>query len=280
MRSVLGVVVALLIASRAGAQLASAELFVNIHANSSAVDEQGHSDTPTPFADGPRTANVLGGSGNIPWSLQSVVTGAEAESNGHVNYLATSQQIVIGGMFRIELASTAPATAGAGFDAIAKISFTVSEETPYSIGGGVSATRALRDDEVVACQINGTVLAGDTRATPLAAGAYGIAYQSVAFPGETIDLECSAAASGGTADANSVAFDVTLNLGGTPATTTSTTLQPLTKRQCRKACRKGIAACRAACGSLDRPERKACRKSCKQRGRQCGQPSGCNLPVG
>jgi hypothetical protein len=265
--------------SRADAQLATAELFVNIDAGTNATDAEGNDD-PQAYGQGPQTTNVFLGSGSFPWLLQSVVTGANAKSQGQVDYLAAATQVRLAGNFHNEMASAAPAAAAGGFDAVVKITFTVAEQTPFAIAGGVSTGRALSGPEVVTCQLNGTVLAGDTRATPLDAGDYPIVYDSVAFPGETFALECAARSDGGGADASTVGFDATLTFGeGTP-TTTTTTLQPLTKKQCKKACKRGAAACRAACGSLVKGERRLCRRSCKQRLKACGQSTGCALPVG
>ncbi|HEV7735351.1 MAG TPA: hypothetical protein VGR62_24475 [Candidatus Binatia bacterium] len=277
----LSVVLAILLATavpRAEAQLATAELFVDIDAGAQATDEGPISDAET-FTDGPRTTDVFLGSGSIPWDLQAIAGGGKGDADGQVNYLAAASQIILGGTFTIQSAAAAPAAALAGFDAVAKITFEVSAETPYTITGSVSTGRALSEAEVVACQINGTVLAGDSRATTLAPGVYPILREGVAFPGESLAVECSAASSGGTADANTVTFDLQLNLGSTTPTT-STTLQPLTKRQCKKACRRAVAACRASCATLEKAERKTCRRACKQSGRSCGQSTGCALPVG
>ncbi len=263
---------------RAEAQLASAELYVDIDAGAQATDEGPVTDAET-FTDGPRTADVFLGSGSIPWDLQAIAGGGTGDADGQVNYLAAASQIVLGGTFAIKSAATAPAAALAGFDAVAKITFQVSEETPYTITGSVSTGRELSEAEVVACQINGTVLAGDSRATTLAPGSYPILREGVVFPGESFAVECSAASSGGTADENTVTFDLQLNFGATTPTT-STTLQPLTKKQCKKACRKAVAACRASCATLDKAERKTCRRACKQSGRGCGPSTGCALPVG
>jgi hypothetical protein len=266
---------------RAHAQLATAELFANIHAGTNATDDTPTSD-PQAYDHGPTTTDAFLGSGSFPWLLQSVVTGASAKSTGQVDWLAAATQVRLAGTFQNDIESTAPSAAAGGFDAIAKITFTVTEQTPYTISGGVHTNRALDEAEVVACQINGRVLAGDSRATPLAAGSYGIAYESVAYPGESLALECAAKSNGGTADANTVTFEATVTFGdgdGGPGTTT-TTLQPLTKRQCKKACRQGAAACRGSCGSLVKGEKRLCKKSCKQRLKACGQSTGCTLPVG
>lgn len=281
MRSFVGILALLLAVTvtRAEAQLASAELFVDINAGTNATNDVPVSD-PQSYGVGPQSSNAFLGSGSFPWLLQSVVTGANAKSEGQLDWLATSTQVRLAGNFHNLIAATAPAAALGGFDAVAKITFTVTEQTPFSIAGSVTTGRELSGPEVVACQINGTVLAGDTRATPLAAGSYAIVYDGVIYPGESFALECAAKSDGGSADTNTVTFDATLTFGEGPATTTTTTLQPLTKRQCKKACKRGAAACRASCGTLEKVERRACRKSCKQRLRACGQSTGCNLPLG
>jgi hypothetical protein len=266
---------------RAHAQLATAELYVNIHAATHATDDTPTTDNQT-YDHGPTTTDAFLGSGSFPWLLQSVVSDAMAKSQGQVDWLAAATQLRLAGNFHNEIESAAPSAASGGFDAIAKLTFTVTQQTPFSIAGGVSTGRALSASEVVACQINGTVLAGDTRATPLAAGDYPIVHQGTIYPGETFSLECAARSDGGTSDASTVGFDATLTFGegGGPGTTTTTTLQPLTKRQCKKACKQGAAACRASCGALVKGEKRLCKKSCKQRLKACGQSTGCTLPVG
>lgn len=262
----------------AGAQLASAELFVNVTAGASATDMNLPTDTES-FSDGPRTTDIFLGSGTIPFDLQAISGGGRADADGQINYLATtSSQISASGNFVFMASAAAPAAALAGFDAVFKITFTVAATTPYTLTGHVSTGRALSAPEVVACQVNGTVLAGDSRATPLAPGTYPFLAERVASAGEPIFIECDAASSGGTSDVNTVTWEFTANFG--PITpTTSTTLVPLTRRQCRKACRQAKAACRTACPT-DKAEGRACRRSCKRRGRACGQSSGCTLPAG
>ncbi len=266
---------------RAHAQLATAELYANIHAGTHATDDTPTTDNQT-YDHGPATTNGFLGSGSFPWLLQSVVSDAMAKSQGQVDWLAAATQLRLAGNFHNEIESAAPSAASGGFDAVIKLTFTVTEQTPFSIAGGVSTGRALSDSEVVACQINGTVLAGDSRATPLPAGDYAIDYQGVIYPGETFALECAARSDGGTNDASTVGFDATLTFGdgdGGPGTTT-TTLQPLTKKQCKKACKRGAAECRASCGALVKAEKRLCKKSCKQRLKACGQSTGCTLPLG
>lgn len=281
MRSLLGVLLLLpaMTVSRAHAQLATAELYVDIHAATHANDDTPTTDNQT-YDRGPETTNGFLGSGTFPWLLQSVVTGASAKSQGQVDWLTAATQVRLAGSFHNEIESAAPSAASGGFDAVAKITFTVAEQTPFTIAGGVMTGRALDDAEVVACQINGTVLAGDSRATPLAAGSYGITYQSVAYPGESFALECAANSSGGTGDASTVTFEATVTFGdgdGGPATTT-TTLQPLSKKQCKKSCKRAAAACRQSCGSFVKGDRRICRRQCKERARSCGQSTGCQLP--
>jgi hypothetical protein len=266
---------------RAYAQLASAELFVDIHAATHATDDTPKTDNQT-YDHGPTTTDGLLGSGSFPWMLQSVVTDASAKSTGQVDWLAAATQLRLAANVHNEIESAAPSAASGGFDAVIKLTFTVSEQTPFTIAGGVSTGRALSDSEVVACQINGTVLAGDSRATPLPAGDYPIDHQGVISPGESFSLECAARSDGGTADASTVGFDATVTFGdgdGGPSSTTTTTLQPLTKKQCKKACRRAGAACRQSCKTLDKADRKTCKRQCNDRKRQCGQSTGCQLPL-
>jgi hypothetical protein len=91
------------------------------------------------------------------------------------------------------------------------IRFQVAVQISYTISGFVSTAQALDAAEVAGCQINGTILAGDTRATPLAAGTYRIQAERTLFPAETAVLECSAAASGGQNDSDALAWELTVN---------------------------------------------------------------------
>ena len=68
--------------------------------------------------------------------------------------------------------------------------------------------RALDGPEVVACQYNGVVLAGDSRAEPLAPGVYPIDAERTLYPGEVGSLECAAASSGGQSDSNTLEWQV------------------------------------------------------------------------
>lgn len=257
----------------AAGQLATAELYVNVTAGATASDMNVPSDTQS-FRDGPRTADVLLQSGTISWGLQAIAGGGEADTDGQIHYLTGASQIAISGTFAFHAAATAPAASMAGFDSGVKVTFQTTNTTPYSLSGHVQTGRDLSDSEVVACQINGRSLAGDTRATPLTAGQYTFVDSGTFSPQESIFVECAAASSGGTSDGNHSEWELTLNFGDTG--TTTTTLVAPTKRQCRRACVQAVKTCRAACDGT-KAERRACRHDCKRRGRGCGLTTGCTL---
>lgn len=197
-------------AGPAAAQLSTAELYVDINAGVSATDEgiPTHSDS---FDDGPRYADIFLKSGNIPWNLFVHAGGATAETNGLLSYLATNtSRIYSRGDFDFEALGAPPASALAGFDAVMGIAFQVATQRTFTISGFVSTAVALEGPEVVNCQYNGVVLAGDDRFATLPAGTYFFDVERTLFPGETGALSCSAASSGATAEANTLVWDVTV----------------------------------------------------------------------
>ena len=211
-----------LLAPSAEAQLSSAEMFVNVHAGVSAVDMDVPQSNDS-FQDGPRTLDILLDSGSIPWDVQAAAGGGAATSDGLLRYLATTtSQIYSHGDFSMLSSAEFPAAALAGFDAVMSISFQVATQTTFTITGFVSTGRALDDPEVVNCQYNGVVLAGDTRATPLAAGTYVFQEEHTLYPLETGVLGCSAASSGGMSDSNALTWDVAVNDLPEPGTAAGT----------------------------------------------------------
>jgi hypothetical protein len=107
--------------------------------------------------------------------------------------------------------ASSPAASTAGFDAILSSSFQVVERTCFSPAGHVTTGRDLDNPEVVACQYDGTVLVGDSRAAPLAAGIHAFDDEREVFPGETAVVECAAATSGGQSDTDSLSFEFAVN---------------------------------------------------------------------
>lgn len=195
---------------RATAQLSSAELFVNIDAGVSATDEGNPTESDS-FSDGPRNANIFLNSGNIPWSLFVSAGGGTAESNGSLTYLATNtSQIYSRGDFDFEALASTPAAALASFDAVMGINFQVATQRTLTISGFVSTLFDLEGPEVVNCQYNGVILAGDDRFSTLPGGTYFFDVERTLFPGETGALGCSAASSGADAESNTLVWDVTV----------------------------------------------------------------------
>lgn len=190
---------------RAHAQLSAAEMFVNIQAGVMAVgdEEPLHSDS---FAEGPRNEDIFLKSGTIPFDL-FVASGGQAQSEGQLVYLATNtSEILTTGDYSIHAFATSPDSAIASFDAIFAVDFEVAVQATFTIDGYVSTTRDLSSSEIAACQYNGVILAGDTRATPLPAGTYPFHVERTLYPGEVGSLQCAAAASGATADSATVTW--------------------------------------------------------------------------
>lgn len=198
-------------AAPAHAQLSSAVFFVDADAGVVAVDENVPLEDDL-FFDGPRSADVFLQSGTIPWDLFVAAGGAQAGTIGTIEYVATNtSQIFLRGQFSYSALASFPASATAAFDAVVRMDFRVAVPTAYTLTGYVSTAVALDDPEVASCQINGVVLAGDTRATPLPAGTYPILADRFLYPEETASLECSAKASGALGDSNELAFEVAVN---------------------------------------------------------------------
>jgi len=200
---------ALLPVTPARADLTSAELYVVVDGYARAGDAE-HPYQEATFSDGPRFEDVFLDSGAIPWNLDLTVGGAEAESKGRIEYLAAASHILMTGQFEMRTAVFPEASAIADFDAVAKIDFHVDSISTLRIRGHVSASVALDEPEVVSCQWGGTILAGDDRATPLAAGVYYFDVERTLYPypAEIGSIQCSAAAGGGTLDSNTLDYEI------------------------------------------------------------------------
>lgn len=222
---------------RAAAQLSSAELFVNIDAGVSATDE-GIPTSFDNFSDGPRNADIFLNSGNIPWNLFAHAGGGTAETNGLLTYLATNtSQIYSRGDFDFEALASTPAAALAGFDAVMGINFQVATQRTFTISGFVSTLHDLDGPEVVNCQYNGVILAGDDRFATLPAGTYFFDVERTLYPLETGALGCSAASSGATADSNTLVWDVTVTGLPEPGPALGTFAAMATLEALRRSCR-------------------------------------------
>lgn len=199
-------------ASSARAQLTSADLYLNVHAGVSATGVDSPLDTDS-FDDGPRSGDIFLQSATIPWDLFVASGGAEAGSTGQLTYVATdTSQIYTRGDFSFDTYAQSPAAALGGFDAVLRIDFQVAVQTTFKLNGFVSALHDLDEPEVVYCQYNGVVLAGDTRATPLPAGNYlFVDVEKTLYPFETGSLECGAEASGGQIASNTLVWEATVS---------------------------------------------------------------------
>lgn len=264
------------------AQVASAELFINATAGTNASDENVPSD-PQSFHDGPRTTDITLLSDGIPILLQSHAGGADGKVQGQINYLAAATQITTSGTFHVQVGALGEAAAAlANVDATLEITFQTAVDTPYHISGHVKSAIDLSNSEVVTCQVNGTVLAGDTRATPLMAGVYPFTRDGTAAANEPISVECAAAWGAGATStvgfSNDLEWELTVNFGSTTTTSSTppTTLVPPTKKQCRKRCAAALKSCKLGCSGI-RPNQRACNRQCKQRRRGCGLATGCML---
>jgi hypothetical protein len=209
-------------APRTEAQLVSADLYRDIHAGISASNAPEFPLQQDAFDIAPISSSIFPSSGTIPWNLYLNVGGAEASTDGNIVYLAASSQIYTTGNFTMFAGADLPQTAVSDFDAVISISFQVATQTTFTLSGSVSTERALRDEEVVACQYNGVVLAGDSRATPLAPGTYTFDVEHTLYPEETGVLQCAAASSGGMSDANTLTWDVAVNGLPEPGTAAGT----------------------------------------------------------
>jgi hypothetical protein len=198
-------------APRADAQLTSASLSADLNGGVSASQEGFPLDSKS-FLPPLISEDIFLESDTIPWDLFAVSGGGEATSTGEFTYLATNtSQIFTRGEFFMEALAAAPAASSASFDASMSIHFQVAVQTTFTITGFVSTTRALDEPEVVGCQYNGVVLAGDTRATPLDAGTYTFQVERTLFPFESGSLDCAAASSGAIADSNRLIWEVVVS---------------------------------------------------------------------
>lgn len=201
----------LLAAPRAGAQIASAELYFAGFGGVSASD-QGLPLVTEQFNVPPYTEDIFLTSDSFPWDLSVTRGGGSASSRGTITWRTNLAEIELRGIeMRSRSTASLPATALHGFDAVVSVSFQVETETVLRVAGRVSSSRALDAPEVVSCQWGGTILAGDTRATPLAPGTYPFDEERSALPGETYTVMCAAATSGGMNDDSTLAFDLTVS---------------------------------------------------------------------
>lgn len=198
-------------APRAGAQLTSASLFADLNGGVMASAEGFPLDSKS-YLPPLISEDIFLESDTITWDLFAVSGGAEATSTGEFTYLATNtSQIFTRGEFFMEALAAPPLAGIASFDAAMSIDFAVAVQTTFTITGFVSTTRALDGPEVVSCQYNGVVLAGDTRATLLDAGTYMFQVERTLFPFESGSLDCSAASSGAAADSNRLIWEVVVS---------------------------------------------------------------------
>lgn len=195
-------------AERAGAEISAATLYriESSGAGASAPDFPYQSETSSL---GPITTDVYGQSGSDPLDVSVVRGSAYASATGSVSYRTNLVEVRLDSSpLEMRTQAEPPESALASLDAVLQISFQVDVPTTFAIVGHVSSLRDLAVPEVVACQWNGVVLAGDTRATPLAAGTYPFTEERTVYPLETAVVECAAATSGGMTDRSALSFEL------------------------------------------------------------------------
>lgn len=186
-------------AGPAGAQLVDATLFKNITAGAGAFDDNGPGDNES-YANGPSNDPIPFGAQVIAINLVATDGGAQSSVHGQISYQVLSSELTAKGFVRHYSKATGElASALAGFDAVMSFRFDASEQSEYRIFGWVKSDRDLSEPELIACQRNGIVLAGDTRATLYPLGLQQFEDVRTIFPNEPVTIECGAVASGGAA---------------------------------------------------------------------------------
>ena len=186
-------------ADSAEAQLVDATLFKNITAGAAAFDENPPGVNKN-YDDGPSSDPIPFGAQVIPINLVATFGGAESSIHGQIAYQVLSSELTAKGFVRHYSKATGEhASASAGFDAVVSFQFDASEQSEYRIFGWVKSDRDLSEPELVACQRNGVVLAGDTRATTYALGLQKFEEVRTIYPNDPVTIECGAVASGGAA---------------------------------------------------------------------------------
>jgi hypothetical protein len=268
------------LAPRADAQLTDIQVFRRVDAGVSAIDMN------TPQASDnynlpSETSPVLSGGGQITYDLQVASGNATAKTSGTIDYLNSSSNLTVTATFHAEALGTSPAASLAGVDAGFGFLFGATAITSFHVTGLVQTSRPLQDlSDFLQCQLNGTVLAGyPASAIPLNTPV-NFAHDGTIYPGETFQLECRAdrgVSNGFGPETQDLQFRFTLETAGSTPTTT-TTLVPLTKKQCRRACNESARLCRASCGFSGTPVR-PCKKACRRARKHCNQSTGCRLPL-
>lgn len=183
-----------LCAAEARAQVTSVEVYRDVDAGAAASDQNvgGAND---PFQFGPNTTVVLSGGGNTTFDVNMDKGGGHSEAHGLIQYLVSQSEITASGKFTEFTSVIDQASASAGIDATISLKFSVAEKASYRIWGWIQTPKALTDPELLACLRNGVVLAGDSRATPLASGVYMFDQDREIFPEDPVTIECGAACS-------------------------------------------------------------------------------------
>ena len=249
--AVLVVVAAL--APPADAQLTNIQVYRRVQAGVTAIDMNTPQESDS-YNLQPETNPTPSSGGAHSYELVVESGGATAKSSGDLNYLNSSSNLTVTATFHAEALGTSPAASMASVDAGFGFVFGAAAITNFHVTGLVQTSRPLQDlSDFLQCQLNGTVLAGyPASAIPLNTPV-SFDRDATIYPGETFRLECRATrgvSNGVGPETQDLQFRFTLELAGSTPTT-STTLVPLTKKQCRRACNEDARLCRANCGFSD-----------------------------
>jgi hypothetical protein len=204
----------------AHAQIVDTTLHKEISAGAGTFDlnETGPNET---LSEGPATDPLPLGTDTLPIHVASHIASASAQVDGDIEYqLFDSELLASARVFHSSRVTNDTASAASGFDAVVQFEFDVSTQSEYRIVGWVSSSRPLLGPELISCQRNGVILAGDTRATPYPGGLQTFDETRTAFPNDPVTILCGAVASGGQTASGTVAWQFAVRLSDAGPTCT------------------------------------------------------------